>query len=95
METLATALVAEGYPVQFVVLSDQNAIDFEDRTAVPLFRDASPGLAAWDETQPGSQKHDTFVYARDGVRSLFWDRSERDLDRWATEIRAAVEAEGR
>jgi hypothetical protein len=87
--------VAEGYPVQFVVLSDQNATDFTTRTSVPLFLDPSPRLDAWDETQPNASKHDTFVYARDGRRTLFWERSERDIGQWAAEIRAAVEAEGR
>lgn len=81
--------------MQFALLSDQNADDFAGRATVPLFRDPSPGRARWAEMQPGAVKHDTFVYARDGARVLFWDVSARELGKWAVEIRAAVEAQGR
>jgi hypothetical protein len=92
---LSTALVAEGYPVQFVALSDQNATDFVGRTSVPIFRDPSGTRVAWSEMQNGAVKHDTFVFARDGVRVLFWDTSEQNLGMWDANIRAAVVAQGK
>lgn len=92
---LSTDLVAEGYPVQFVVLSDINATDFVGRTSVPIFRDPSSNRAAWSETQPNPAKHDTFVYSRTGTRTLFWDTSNEMLPQWSADIRAAVEAEGK
>jgi hypothetical protein len=88
-------LLAEGYPVQFVLLSDQNATDFNGLTTVPIFRDASPGRVRWAEMQQGAVKHDTFVYSRTGARTLFWDASARNLSNWSKEIRAAVEAMGK
>lgn len=88
-------LVADGYPVQFVALSDQNATDFIGLTSVPIFRDPSAGRTAWSQMQSGAVKHDTFVFGRDGVRVLFWDASAEDLGDWAADIRAAVEAQGR
>ena len=88
-------LVADGYPVQFVVLSDQNATDFVGLTTVPIFRDPSAGRAAWSQMQSGAVKHDTFVFGRDGVRVLFWDASTEDLGAWAADIRASVEAQGK
>lgn len=81
--------------MQFVVLADVNATDFVGLASVPIFRDPSSGRNAWTEMQAGAAKHDTFVFARDGTRTLFWDASSRDLGRWAAEIRAAVEAQGK
>lgn len=81
--------------MQFVVLSDVNATDFVTRTGVPIFKDASAGRVAWTEMQRGAAKHDTFVFSRDGVRTLFWDVSERELAKWSAEIRAEVEALGK
>jgi hypothetical protein len=81
--------------VQFVLLSDQNASDFIGRATVPIFRDPSAGRARWSEMQAGAVKHDTFVYSRTGVRTLFWDVRSRDLAKWSSEIRAAVVAEGK
>jgi hypothetical protein len=81
--------------VQFVVLSDQNATDFTTRTTVPIFRDASAGRMAWQATQPGATKHDTFVYARTGERTFYWDASATQLSSFSAEIRAAVEAQGK
>lgn len=92
---LATDLVAEGYPVQLVVLSDQNAEDFVGRTSAPIFEDPSAGTVSWQQTQPGATKHDTFVYARDGVRVLFWDATSKDLATLAADIRVAVESQGK
>jgi hypothetical protein len=94
LQTLSDALVAEGYPVQFVLLSDANATDFVGRADVPLFRDPSAGRMTWSEHAPGAVKHDTFVYARDGTRTVFWDASAQDLSKWSADIRAAVEAQG-
>ncbi len=85
----------EGYPVQFVALSDVNANDFIGRLPVPLFRDPSGNRAAWAEMEPGAVKHDTFVFDRSGNRTLFWDTSARDLGQWEADIRAAVVALGR
>lgn len=45
--------------------------------------------------QNGAVKHDTFVFARDGVRVLFWDTSEQNLGMWDANIRAAVVAQGK
>jgi hypothetical protein len=88
-------MVGEGYRVQFVLLSDQNASDFIGRASVPLFRDPVGGRPSWNQMEPGAVKHDTFVYARDGARVLFWDTSSENLAAWATDIRAAVEAQGK
>lgn len=95
MESLANALVAEGYPVQFTLLSDLNAADFVGRTAVPIFRDARAGAPSWQQMEPGAVKHDTFVYSRTKERVLFWDASARDFSQWSAEIRAAVVAQGK
>jgi hypothetical protein len=81
--------------VQFVVLSDVNATDFIGLTSVPIFRDPMGGRPSWGQMQPGAVKHDTFVYARDGVRALFWDASSKSLDQWEADIRAAVQAQGK
>lgn len=78
-----------------MVLSDQNATDFAGRTGVPIFRDPSPGRAAWVEMQTGAAKHDTFVFARNGSRVLFWDVSAENLSNWAVDLRAAVVAQGK
>ena len=78
-----------------MVLSDVNATDFVGRTAVPIFRDPSPGRAAWSMMEPGAVKHDTFVFDRAGSRTLFWDASSKNLATWSADIRAAVEAIGR
>lgn len=94
MNTLADELATEGYSVQFVVVSNQNASDFVERTTVPIFRDPEPGRPAWDEMEPSARKHDTFVYSRSGDRVLFWDTSENSLGDWSADIRAAVEAQG-
>lgn len=88
-------MVAEGYRVQFVLLSDVNATDFVTHASVPIFRDPSGNRAAWAQMEPGAVKHDTFVYARDGQRALFWDASARSFSAWQGDIRAAVEALGR
>jgi hypothetical protein len=80
--------------VQFVLLSDQNAADFVDLSTVPLFEDPSPGRPTWTEMQPGAVKHDTFVFGRDGLRTLFWDARVRDLAQWSADIQAAVVALG-
>jgi hypothetical protein len=45
--------------------------------------------------QSGAVKHDTFVFARDGARALFWDTSSESLNNWAADIRAAVVAQGK
>jgi hypothetical protein len=92
---LSDALVAEGYPVQFALLSDSNATDFVGRAAVPIFRDPSGARTAWSMMEPGAVKHDTFVYDKTGTRTLFWDTSSRDLGQWSANIRAAVEAIGK
>ena len=92
---LSNALVAEGYPVQFVVLSDQNATDYADRVSMPIFRDPSPGRVAWIEMEASAVKHDTFVFDKAGARTLFWDASTRNLNQLSSDLRAAVEAIGR
>jgi hypothetical protein len=92
---LSDSLVADGYPVQFVVLSDVNASDFTSLLSVPLFRDPTGARAAWAEMEPGAVKHDTFVFAPSGDRTLFWDTSANDLGDWMSEIRAAVVALGK
>ncbi|MDB4962393.1 MAG: hypothetical protein JWP01_2392 [Myxococcales bacterium] len=81
--------------MQFVVLSDQNATDFSSLVTMPIFRDPSPGRAAWEEMQPGAVKHDTFVFDKSGVRTLFWDASSESFNQLEPDIRAAVEAIGR
>jgi hypothetical protein len=91
---LSDALVADGYRVQFVLLSDVNATDFVGLASVPIFRDASAGRIRWKEMEPDAVKHDTFVFARTGERTLFWDTSREDLGDWSADIRAAVEALG-
>lgn len=91
---LVSDLVSAGYPVELVVLSDINATDFVGRTSVPIFLDPSPGRVAWSSMEPGAVKHDTFVYDKTGMRTLFWDASARNLANWSADIRAAVEAIG-
>lgn len=95
MEMLADELQSEGYPVKFVALSDANAFDFVSRTTRPIFEDGAGGRPAWDETESGARKHDTFVYSRTGDRVLFWDASSNSLGDWQDDIRAVVEAQGR
>lgn len=92
---MSDALVAEGYPVQFVVLSDQNASDYVSRVTMPVFRDPSAGRAAWIEMQPTAVKHDTFVFDKTGMRTLFWDASTKNFGMLSADLRAAVEAIGR
>lgn len=94
METLADEMEGEGYPVQFVVLSDANAADFVARTTRPIFKESTGGRPAWQEMETGATKHDTFVYSRTGDRVLFWDTSSNSLGDWQDDIRAAVEAQG-
>jgi len=62
---------------------------------MPIFRDPSPGRAAWLEMQAGAVKHDTFVFDTSGVRTLFWDASSRNFNQLTSDLRAAVEAIGR
>ncbi len=81
--------------MQFVTLSDANASDFESRVSMPIFRDPTPGRAAWIEMQAGAVKHDTFVFNKSGVRTLFWDASARNFNALSADLRAAVEAIGR
>jgi len=81
--------------VQFVVLSDTNASDYVGRVDVPIFRDASSGRPAWRMMDPGAVKHDSFVFSKAGVRTLFWDARVRDTGKWMTEIRAEVVALGK
>ncbi len=95
LQTLFDDLVSEGYPVEFVVLSDQNATDFVSRISLPIFRDPSPGRAAWVEMQAEAAKHDTFVFDKAGVRTLFWDASTSDFAELSADVRAAVEAIGK
>ena len=77
-----------------MLLSDVNAADFIGLAAVPIFSDPSPSRTAWAEMQAGAVKHDTFVFSAAGIRTLFWDRSARDLAQWSSDIRLAVEALG-
>jgi hypothetical protein len=86
--------VADGYPVELVVLSDSNATDFVGRTTVPIFRDSTAGRPTWALMEPGAVKHDTFVYDTSGTRTLFWDASSQNLSNWSANIRSAVEAIG-
>ena len=95
MTTLAAELVAEGYPVEFVVVSDSNASDFVDRTTHVVFREPAAGQPAWQALEPGTVKHDTFVYSRTGERTLLWDASDHSLGTWAADIRLAVESHGK
>ncbi len=81
--------------MQFVVLADQNADDFASRVSMPIFRDPSAGRAAWLEMQSTAVKHDTFVFDKTGVRTLFWDASTRSFGALSADLRAAVEAIGK
>jgi len=92
---LSDDLLAEGFPVQFVVLADQNAIEFAGRVSFPIFRDATPGRTAWTEMETGAVKHDTFVFDKTGTRTLFWDASTKSFATLTADLRAAVEAIGR
>ncbi|MBA2540639.1 MAG: hypothetical protein H0V17_13460 [Deltaproteobacteria bacterium] len=78
--------------MQFAVLSDVNATDFNSIVSVPVFREPAPGRPAWVQMQAGAQKHDTFVFDASGARVLAWDASAEDLSMWSADIRAAVEA---
>lgn len=92
---MVDTLISEGYPVQLAVLSDANATDFVGRTAAPIFRDPSPGRTAWAQMEPGAVKHDTFVFSKAGIRTLFWDASASQFSALSGDLRAAVEALGR
>ena len=81
--------------MQFVVLSDANATDFNSIVKVPVFTDPGAGQPAWNEMEPGAVKHDTFVFSRAGVRTLVWDASSRSFNAWGADIRAAVVAQGK
>jgi len=81
--------------VQFVVLSDANATDFNSIVKVPVFSDPGAGRPAWSEMEPGAVKHDTFVFSRTGVRSFVWDASSHSFGAWGADIRAAVVAQGK
>ncbi len=94
MTTLSNELVAEGYPVEFVVLSNANASDFISLTHRPIFKDGQAGQPAWQEMEPGAVKHDTFIYSKTGERLMFWDASSNSLGTWSADIRAAVVAQG-
>ena len=50
---------------------------------------------AWFEMAPAVTKHDTFVFSKAGVRTLYWDASARVFSQFSADIRAAVEALGR
>lgn len=79
--------------MQFVVLSDSNASDFVGRVTMPIFRDPTPGRASWTQMEPGSIKHDTFVFDAQGQRTLVWKASGGlDATKWRTDIAAAVRA---
>lgn len=91
---LANDLVAEGYSAQFVVLSDSNATDYVSRVSVPIFRDKSTNLDSWTEMAQTAAKHDTFVFAANGERTLY-RRYTEGLPNWASDIRAAVTALGK
>ncbi len=93
METLAAQMAQDGVLAHFVLLSDANASDFVDRTSVPLFEDNGSGQPAWDDMEENAVKHDTFVFAPNGERILFWDASANSLSAWKTDIRAAVETQ--
>ena len=80
--------------MQFVVLSDANATDFNSIVKVPVFSDPGAGRPAWREMEPGAVKHDTFVFSRTGVRSFVWDASSHSFGAWGADIRAAVVAHG-
>ena len=79
------------------MVSDANADDFIERTTHRIFEDTASGRPAWQEMEAGAVKHDTFVYSRTGDRVLFWDNSDSatSFSEWATDIRAAVVAEGK
>jgi hypothetical protein len=81
--------------VQFIVLSDSNATDFNTRVTFPIFKDAGAGRPAWNMMQAGSVKHDTFVYTKAGVRTLLWKASEHSFTTLNADIRAAVVAIGK
>ena len=88
-------MAEEGYAVEFVVLSDANADDFVARITHRIFREDASGKPAWKEMDSGAVKHDTFVYAKNGERLLYWDASSENFGNWADDIRAVVEAQGK
>jgi hypothetical protein len=92
-EQLQTQLTAERRDIDVVVLGDANASEFVRRTALPLFRDGTPGRQAWQAMRSGASKHDTFVFAPNGERTFFWAGSYTgDANRWTTEVGAAARA---
>jgi hypothetical protein len=84
--------VAAGKQVQFVVLSDANATDFNNYVSVPIFKDPVGGRPSWLAMEPGAVKHDTFVFDTTGKRTYFWDVSANSFSAWKNDIRAAVNA---
>jgi hypothetical protein len=94
LQTLSDQMTAEGYDVQFTLLSDVNATDYSSRVTVPIFRDPSGSRDAWEEMSPTSAKHDTFVFSRQGMRTLYRPASA-GLTTWSADVRAAVEALGK
>ena len=76
--------------MQFVVLSDSNATWFVGQTSAPIFRDPAAGRPSWTSMQPGTIKHDTFVFNRNAERSLYWKASANSLATLKADIKAAV-----
>ena len=89
---LAGDLVQQGIPVQFVVLSDVNATDFNSIVSVPVFRDPEPGRPAWVEMRPEAAKEDSYVFDATGTRTFVWDAAHESFAAWSADLRAAVEA---
>jgi hypothetical protein len=75
------------------VLSDFLAEYFIDIVTMPIFKDPAANHPTWEMMDPGSLKHDTFVYDANGVRTLVWKgNGALDPTRWRSEIAAAVRA---
>jgi hypothetical protein len=90
-EQLQVKLRSENRDVEIVVLGDANASELVKSTGLPVFQDNSPGRAAWGLMRSGASKHDTFVFAPNGQRTLFWAGTYTgDATKWTTEIGAEV-----
>ena len=90
-EQLQNKLRAENRDVEFVVLGDANAKELVSHTSLRIFHDGSPGRGAWELMRTGAYKHDTFVFAPNGQRTLFWAGSYTgDAPKWTEEIGAEV-----
>lgn len=92
-EQLHAALKAEKRDVEILVLADNAADQYVGKIGLRIFHDNLAGRPAWQAMRSGAYKHDTFVFAPNGLRTYFWEGSYTgDAARWTQDVGAAVRA---